>query len=198
MNEPTGLLPREWYRRDVVEVARDLVGRYIRRDQVVLRITEVEAYNGPVDSASHTSKGRTPRNAPMWGSGGHAYVYLCYGIHNMLNVVTGNAEGKAVLIRSAEIVEGEAVVRARRKGLAGPGLLTGPGKLGQALDLSTDWSGHSFFEPGGLEILGGTPARKLLRGARVGIQYARPKDIRARYRFADADSVWVSHRSKLR
>ena len=71
MNEPTGLLPREWYRRDVVEVARDLVGRYIRRDQVVLRITEVEAYNGPVDSASHTSKGRTPRNAPMWGSGGH-------------------------------------------------------------------------------------------------------------------------------
>lgn len=192
------LLPQAWYVRDVVEVARDLVGRYLKRGQVVLRITEVEAYNGPTDSASHTSKGRTPRNEPMWGPGGHAYVYLCYGIHNMLNVVTGDAEGKAVLIRSAEVVKGEPTVRVRRNGLTGPGMLTGPGKLGQALDLSTELSGHPFYHAGGLEILAGTPARRLISGARVGIDYARPKDVRARLRFADAESLWVSQRSKLK
>lgn len=193
-----GLLPQDWYFRDVVEVARDLVGRYIRRGPVVLRITEVEAYRGPDDSAAHTSMGRTPRNEPMWGDGGHNYVYLCYGLHNMLNVVTGRGEGTAVLIRSAEPVEGEALVRARRGGKSGPVLLTGPGKLGQALDLSTEWSGHRLFMPGGLELLEGEPARRLLAGPRVGIDYAKPKDVRARLRFADADSEWVSMRSRLR
>jgi len=191
-------LPQDWYFRDVVEVARDLVGRHLRRGEVVLRITEVEAYRGPKDSAAHTSKGRTPRTEPMWGPGGHAYVYLCYGLHNMLNIVTGLGEGTAVLIRSAEIVQGEAVVAERRGGKTGSTLLTGPGKLGQALDLSTGWSGHPLFEAGGLEVLHGIPARKLIAGPRVGIDYARAKDIRARLRFADADSTWVSHRSKLR
>ena len=103
------LLPQDWYFRDVVEVARDLIGRHVRRGRVTLRITEVEAYRGPTDSAAHTSMGRTPRNEPMWGDGGHSYVYLCYGLHNMLNIVTGRGEGAAVLIRSAEPVVGEAL-----------------------------------------------------------------------------------------
>lgn len=191
-------LPQSWFNRDVVDVAKDLVGRYLQRDRVVLRITEVEAYRGPSDSAAHTSRGRTPRTEPMWGPGGHAYVYLCYGLHNMLNVVTGDHEGKAVLIRSAEIVAGAEIVRRRRGGKDGPVLLTGPGKLGQALDLSTAWSGHALFEPDGLQLLEGTPSRNLIAGRRVGIDYAKAKDIRARLRFADAASLWVSHRSKLR
>ena len=192
------ILPQEWYFRDVVTVARDLVGRHLKRGNVVLRITEVEAYCGPEDSACHTSMGRTPRNEPMWGDGGHAYVYLCYGIHNMLNVVTGRGEGTAVLIRSAEPVSGLATIRRRRGGKAGPVLLTGPGKLGQALDLSTKCSGHALFKSGGLQLLEGTPAQRLASGPRVGIDYARPKDIRARLRFADADSIWVTHRKLLR
>jgi DNA-3-methyladenine glycosylase len=192
------LLPQSWYARDVVTVARDLLGRYLRREGVLLRITEVEAYLGPTDTAAHTRMGRTPRNAPMWGPGGHAYVYLCYGLHNMLNIVTGNGEGTAVLIRSAEPVEGLELVSQRRGGKHGPVMLTGPGKLGCALELTTQWSGHALFEPGGLELLGGEPAKRLISGPRVGIDYARPKDVRARLRFADADSEWVTHRKKLR
>ena len=191
-------LPQDWYFRDVVTVARDLLGRHLRRGRIILRITEVEAYRGPKDSACHTSKGRTPRNEPMWGDGGHAYVYLCYGIHNMLNVVTGRGDGTAVLIRSAEPVAGLTTIRRRRGGKSGPVLLTGPGKLGQALDLSTDWSGHALFDHGGLQLLEGTPARRLVSGPRVGIDYARAKDIRARLRFADADSDWVTQRSRLK
>ncbi|MCB9894568.1 MAG: DNA-3-methyladenine glycosylase [Planctomycetes bacterium] len=191
-------LPQEWYFRNVVEVARDLLGRHIRRGGVTVRITEVEAYCGPGDSAAHTSKGRTPRTAPMWGDGGHAYVYLCYGLHNMLNIVTGHGEGTAVLIRGAEPVVGEAVIRKRRGGKTGTVLLTGPGKLGQALDLTTEWSGHALFESGGLEMLEGKPATRIIAGPRVGIDFARPKDIRARLRFADADSDWVTHKGKLR
>lgn len=192
------LVPREWFRRDVVEVARDLVGRYLVRGPVTLRITEVEAYLGPADSACHTSMGRTPRNAPMWGPGGHAYVYLCYGIHNMLNVVTGEGEGTAVLIRAAELVKGHTIIQKRRGGKRGPVLLTGPGKIGQALDLSTSWSGHALFEGGGLELHVGTPPTRLAAGSRIGIDYADPNDIRARLRFADADSEWVTHRRGLR
>lgn len=192
------LLPQAWYTRDVVSVARDLLGRHLRRGRVILRITEVEAYLGPSDSAAHTRMGRTPRNAPMWGPGGHAYVYLCYGLHNMLNIVTGNCEGTAVLVRSAEPVAGLAVVRKRRGEMSGRSLLTGPGKVGQALDLSTAWSGHALFQPGGLELLEGTPAARVITGARIGIEYAAKKDIRARLRFADADTDWVSHRSSLR
>ena len=191
-------LPQEWYFRDVVTVARDLLGRHLRRGRIVLRITEVEAYCGPSDSASHTSKGRTPRNEPMWGDGGHTYVYLCYGIHNMLNVVTGQGDGTAVLIRSAEPVVGLETIRQRRGGKQGPVLLTGPGKLGQALDLSTEWSGHALFQSGGLQLLEGEPVMRVASGPRVGIDYARAKDIRARLRFADADSEWVTHRRRLR
>ena len=191
-------LPQDWYQRDVVMVARDLVGRHLHRDGVVLRITEVEAYLGPTDSAAHTRMGRTPRNAPMWGPGGHAYIYLCYGLHNMLNIVTGNGEGTAVLIRSAEPVAGLDSIRARRGGKDGPVLLTGPGKLGSALGLSTEWSGHALFEPGGLELHEGVPARRIVSGSRIGIDYALKKHIRARLRFADADSEWVTHRRKLR
>jgi DNA-3-methyladenine glycosylase len=192
------LLPQDWYRREVVTVARDLIGRHLRRGRVVMRITEVEAYLGPKDSAAHTRMGRTPRNAPMWGPGGHAYVYLCYGLHNMLNIVTGNGEGTAVLIRSAEPVDGLKLITKRRGGKQGPVLLTGPGKLGCALDLTAAWSGHPLFERGGLELLEGEPAHRVISGPRVGIDYANPRDIRARLRFADADSEWVTHRRKLR
>ena len=192
------ILPQDWYFRDVITVARDLVGRYLRRGKVALRITEVEAYCGPTDSAAHTLMGRTPRNEPMWGDGGHTYVYLCYGLHNMLNIVTGRGEGTAVLIRSAEPVAGLSAIRSRRGSKEGPVLLTGPGKVGQALDLSTDWSGHALYQPRGLQLLEGTPTKKLISGPRVGIDYARPKDIRARLRFADADSDWVTHRKSFK
>ncbi|MBK8205942.1 MAG: DNA-3-methyladenine glycosylase [Planctomycetes bacterium] len=191
------LLLSSWYARDTVDVARDLLGRHLMRGNVVLRITEVEAYLGPHDSAAHTRMGHTPRNAPMWGPGGHAYIYLCYGIHSMLNVVTGNGDGAAVLIRSCEVVRGLALVRRRRKAAAGPMLVAGPGKVGQALALSTQLSGHALFSPGGLELHEGTPVSSIRSGARIGIAYAARKDALASLRFADGESSCVTYRSAL-
>jgi len=190
--------PQSWYARDVVQVARDLLGMSLRRGRVVLRITEVEAYLGPLDSACHTSKGRTPRNEAMWGPPGHAYVYVCYGMHQMLNVVAGTQPGSAILIRACEPVAGLALIRRRRGGLEGPGLLAGPGRVGQALDLSTRFSGEPLFAAGALRLQVGQPPVRIAVGRRVGIDTARPKDVRALLRFADADSRWVSHRGKLR
>src|SRR3954453_1323710 len=109
-------LPQSFYARDALDVAETLLGKLLQRGEVVLRITEVEAYRHPNDTANHCRMGRTPRNAPMWGPPGHAYVYLCYGIHRMLNLVTNDeGEGAAVLIRSCEPVAGLATVAERRR-----------------------------------------------------------------------------------
>lgn len=169
------------------------------RDEVVLRITEVEAYLGPHDTACHTAKGHTARNAPMWGPPGRAYVYLCYGLHHMLNVVAGpEGGGAAVLIRSCEPVAGLEIVRRRRGGRVGPVLLTGPGKIGAALALDTSWSHHDLTVPGGLELREGAPAEAILAGERVGIDYASAEDRAALLRFAAAGSRWISRPAGLR
>lgn len=129
-----------------------------------------------------------------FGPGGHAYVYLCYGLHMMLNVVADKeGAGAAVLIRSCSPVSGLDVIQQRR-GLKTekPILLTGPGKVGQALGLSTEWSNHPLYTPGGLELLDGPEPENILVGPRVGIQYASPEHINALWRFAIAGTPWIS------
>jgi DNA-3-methyladenine glycosylase len=196
--QPGRLIPLSFYLRPVAEVARDLLGRHLRHGEVTLRITEVEAYGGQADSASHCRSGRTPRNAPMWEQGGQAYVYFCYGMHHMLNIVTGPAgAGEAVLIRSCEPVRGLAQVRLRRGGLAGPVLLTGPGKVAQALAVDLGFTRHPLYERGGLELLAGTPPEEILRGPRVGVDFALEPDRMLPWRFAVAGSPWVSQRKSL-
>jgi len=192
-------LPQNFFARDALEVAIDLIGKQLVRDDVVLRITEVEAYRHPDDSANHCRAGRTARNAPMWGPPGHAYVYLCYGMHQLLNLVTDQVdEGAAVLIRACEPVSGHAAIRARRGNIDGPAMLTGPGKVGAALGLDATWSGHALFEPGGLMLFDGPAPAAMLRGPRVGIDYASPRDRKAPYRIAAADTRWVSQPATLR
>jgi DNA-3-methyladenine glycosylase len=186
-------LPLSFYLRPVAEVARDLLGRHLRLGPVTLRITEVEAYGGPPDSASHARSGRTPRNAPMWEEGGRAYVYFCYGMHHMLNVVTGPAgQAEAALVRACEAVEGLDLILARRGGVKGPALLTGPGKVAQALGVDLTRTREAFFEPGGLELLAGTPPEGVLRGPRVGVDFATPEDRDRPWRFAVAGTRWVT------
>jgi DNA-3-methyladenine glycosylase len=186
-------LPQPFAARPAEVVAPALLGMLLVRDEVVLRITEVEAYAWPDDTANHCRMGRTPRNAPMWGPAGHAYVYLCYGLHAMLNVVTNaEGEGAAVLIRACEPVAGLETVRARRRGLEGPPLLRGPGRVAAALGLDAGWSGHALFEAGGLELCAGEPPAGVLVGPRIGIDYASPRDRAAPLRFAVAESRWVS------
>ena len=190
------LLPQSFFARDALEVARELIGCLLRRDDVVVRITEVEAYRHPGDTASHCRMGRTPRNAPMWGPPGHAYVYLCYGVHSMLNLVTNaEDEGAAVLVRAAEAIAGHDRIASRRGGKLD---LAGPGKVAAALGLDTAWSGHPLFAPGGLECLAAERVPRPLVGPRVGIDYAAPRDRRALYRFADPESSSVTARRTLR
>jgi DNA-3-methyladenine glycosylase len=194
------ILPRAFYARDALVVARELLGKLLRRDEVVLRISEVEAYRWPGDTASHCRSGRTARNAPMWGPPGRAYVYRCYGIHSMLNLVTGGeGEGAAVLIRACEPVAGLQQIQARRR-MSGdkPALLTGPGKIGQALGLDESWSHHPLYEPGGLTVRDAPGAAAILAGPRVGIDYAAPADRAAPWRLALAGTRWVSVPAGLR
>lgn len=191
------LLPPAFYDRDALEVAHALIGCRVRHAGVTLRITEVEAYRFPGDTANHARMGRTARNAPMWGPPGHAYVYLCYGLHHMLNFVTGpEGHAAAVLMRAGEVVEGMDRVRARRPGVDGPSLCDGPGKVGAALGLSTALSGSPLTGP--VEVLapeGPAPAR--LVGPRVGIGYASAADQAAPWRVAAAGTPWVGHRKGL-
>ncbi|WP_257306997.1 DNA-3-methyladenine glycosylase [Geothrix campi] len=170
--------------------AQALLGMVLVRGEVALRITEVEAYDGRGDSASHARHGRTARNAPMWGPPGRAYLYFCYGVHWMLNVVTGpEGEASAVLIRGAEVVAGlETVLQRRKAAKVTPQLCAGPGKVAQALGLDRTFDGHDLLTPGGLELRPGTPPARLLAGPRLGIAFATAEDQARPWRFADADS----------
>ncbi|MCC6623030.1 MAG: DNA-3-methyladenine glycosylase [Deltaproteobacteria bacterium] len=197
------MLPEDFYRRDALEVARDVLGKLLVRDEVVLRVTEVEAYRHlppPGDTANHCRFGRTARNAPMWGPPGRAYVYLIYGMHPMLNLVTGEeGQGEAVLVRAAEPVAGLETIVARRAWTRpmGPALLTGPGKVARALALDTSMSHHPLFEPGGLEVRDAPRVVDALAGPRIGIDYADEAHRLAPWRLADAGSAWVAQRGRL-
>ena len=192
-------LRQSFFAREVELVARELLGCRLRRGPVLLRITEVEAYAGPEDSASHARCGPTERNAPMWGPGGRAYVYLCYGIHNMLNV-SADLEGRAaaVLIRGCEVLAGRELVEARRGGALGRRELDGPGKVGAALELDTGWSGHALYRVGGLNICPGQAPTSVLAGPRVGIDFASAADRKRPWRFAAGESRAISRPQELR
>jgi DNA-3-methyladenine glycosylase len=177
------LVTRWFFRRRTEEVARDLLGKILVRSSpdgiVALRANEVEAYLGPEDPACHTWGGRrTGRVASMWGEAGHAYVYLIYGIHHCLNVVTvGPGVGEAVLVRGGVPVAGLALIRRRRgAGVREASLCDGPGKLCQALAITRDEDGLDLCRPeaalrvcdDGLQVHEGSVQRL----PRVGVGYA--------------------------
>ena len=178
-------LPPSFYlRTDVVQVARDLLGKVLvtefdgRRTAGI--ITETEAYRAPDDRASHAfNNRRTARTEVMFAEGGHAYVYLCYGIHHLFNVVTATKDtAHAVLIRAIEPLDGLEWMQERRliKNKTSPALTTGPGALSQALGLSTRWTGQSLLLPDTpvwLEDRGiPVSAEDIAAGKRIGVDYA--------------------------
>lgn len=178
------LLPPDWYlREDVVNLAQEMLGKVIRTefDGIVTSaiITETEAYRGPEDRASHAwNNRRTARTETMFAEGGVAYVYLCYGIHHLFNVVTGPADlPHAVLLRAVEPLEGEAAMLQRR-GLEKPrkGWLTGPGSAARALGLHTGHTGLPLHEAGGeITIFDEghlVPDDEIQAAPRVGVDYA--------------------------
>jgi DNA-3-methyladenine glycosylase len=171
-------LPRAFFARDPVALARDLLGRILffrTPDGLVAgRIVETEAYTGNSDPASHAYRGPTARNAVMFGKAGHAYVYFTYGMHYCLNV-TAEKPGTAgaVLLRAMEPLAGVDLMRAR--GDHGPEarLLSGPGKIGRAFGLTLADNGRDFTR-GPLGIAEGTPVpeRDVAISKRIGISRA--------------------------
>jgi len=195
-------LSRAFFRRPADVVGPDLLGRYLIREsegeRVVARLVEVEAYLGADDPASHAFRGPTARNAAMFLDGGHAYVYFVYGMHYCVNVVCGRVGlAHAVLLRAAEIVEGESVAIARR-GLAAdaaPRLVAGgPARLCQALGIDRTLDGASL-RGGPLRLAAGEPpaGRAIVRGSRIGVDYSGAAR-RWPLRFGIAKSAALSRR----
>src|SRR5215210_7925107 len=162
------MLKRDFFARSVHQVAPDLIGAMLLVDGVGGRIVEVEAYDQQ-DPASHGHRGRTPRNASMFGPPGHAYVYRSYGIHWCLNLVCGE-EGvpEAALVRALEPTAGIDEQRRRRRADDLRALCSGPGKLCQALAITRDHDGLALDrKPFRLEEREAAP--EIVTGARVGI-----------------------------
>jgi len=194
-------LPKSFYTRaDVAEIAKELLGKYlvtqINGGLTAGMIVETEAYCGRDDKACHANNGRrTKRTEIMFREGGKAYVYLCYGIHHLFNVVT-NVDGlaDAILIRGLEPVDGIKQMLERRK-MKTPkmNLSAGPGALSKALGITTDLYGQDltgqtiWIEDRGVEI----ETNNIISDKRVGVDYAG-EDALKPWRFVIKDSRWMS------
>lgn len=189
---PRNKLPQSFYlEEDVVAVSRQLIGKLLcsRLDGQLCKaiITETEAYAGETDRASHAYGGRrTARTATLYEPGGRAYVYLCYGIHHLFNVVTNKAGvPHAVLVRAVLPHTGTEILHRRRRGRKNDKhWLTGPGKVSQGLGITTRQDALSlqgrrlWLEDAGITV----PATAITSGPRVGVDYAG-KDAQLPYRF---------------
>ncbi|MDR1191107.1 MAG: DNA-3-methyladenine glycosylase [Verrucomicrobiales bacterium] len=194
-------LPREFYLRDdVTRIARELLGKTLvtdfRGSLTAGRIVETEAYCGVNDRACHANNGRrTKRNEVMYGAGGYAYVYLCYGLHHLFNVVT-NVSGRAdaVLVRAVEPLDGlAAMLRRRRMSASAPRLTAGPATLTMALGITTRHNGSDLLasrirvEERGFTVADGD----ILATPRVGVAYAGDDAVRP-WRFRLKGNPWTS------
>ncbi len=189
------ILPRSFYMRETVLVARDLLGRILVVDspegRTAVRLVETEAYLND-DPACHASRGKTKRNATMFERGGCAYVYFTYGMHFALNFVTGSAGiGEAVLIRAGEPVEGIELMRRRRGEVPDHRLCAGPGNLTRAMGLSIADDGESLTGRR-IRVLTGLPVpdEMVVATTRIGISQAKERP----WRFYVRDSRYVSRR----
>lgn len=196
-------LPRSFYTRDdVVSISKELLGKFLfthfNNQLTGGMITETEAYRGQTDKASHAYNGRrTSRTEIMYSEGGTAYIYLCYGIHHLFNVVTNEKEiPHAVLIRAIEPVEGiDRMLKRRNKKKADYSLTGGPGALSQALGILTKQTGEDllgnkiWIEDRGVTI----KKSEIISSTRVGVDYAG-SHAGWKYRFYIKRNNWVSRK----
>ncbi|WP_440132959.1 DNA-3-methyladenine glycosylase [Chitinophaga sancti] len=185
-------------RPDVLVIARELLGKVIvtRFDGVLTtaRIVETEAYRGVVDKASHAYGGRrTNRTEVMFGTAGNAYVYLCYGIHYLFNIVTNKADiPEAVLIRAAEPLEGISTMLKRTgKAKVDFTLTRGPGNVSKALGIDKVHTGYSLYSKEFYLADDGYVVEKVVATPRIGVDYAGA-DALLDYRFYVEGSKYVS------
>jgi DNA-3-methyladenine glycosylase len=172
-------LTREFFDRPVLEVAPDLVGRTLVRTTpdgpIAVRLTEVEAYDGPNDPGSHAYRGQTPRNSVMFGPPGYVYVYFTYGMWFCMNLVCGpEGRASAVLLRAGEVLEGADLARKRRLSARNDKeLAKGPARLATALGVDRALNGTDACgaDESPLKVLAGTPvpSDQVLNGPRTGV-----------------------------
>jgi DNA-3-methyladenine glycosylase len=189
-------IKRRFYQQATLDVARQLLGKRLvrnhRRGVTVGRIVETEAYVGPEDKACHAARGRTPRTQIMFGDAGYAYVYLIYGFHHMLNIVTETVDfPAAVLIRAVEPLHGMDLMARRRGTKKLRELASGPGKLCQAFAIDRTLNGNDLCG----EVLyledPGEPVPRFITTPRIGIDYAGEWTQKP-FRFLIADNEFVS------
>ena len=190
-------LPRSFYLRPTIIVAKDLLGKYLvrilRGKRLIGKIVEVEAYLGEKDPASHAYRGKTKRNEVMFREGGHLYVYFTYGMHFCANVVTeGEGKARAVLIRAVEPMEGIEIMRKLRgRTVEGMNLTNGPAKLCEAFGIvraenGTDVLGNEIYIAYAKRI---SPSR-ISASTRIGIKNGAEK----KWRFYIKGNEYVSKR----
>lgn len=197
-SEKTGPVVAEFYQRtDVAQVARELLGKvlYSQVDGLVTSgmIVETEAYSWKERGCHAYNNKKTQRNEVMFKDGGRAYVYLCYGIHNLFNIVT-NFEGvaEAVLIRALEPLDGMEIMKERMHTEKSVGITRGPGKLSKAMAIDRSDNGQSLVD-GTLWVEEGQRVvkSKVVASPRIGIDYAGV-DAALPWRFFIKDNPWVS------
>jgi DNA-3-methyladenine glycosylase len=176
-------LPRAFYDRDTIVVARELLGKRLVHGDRVGRIVETEAYLGPHDLAAHSARGLTKRNAVMFGPPGHAYVYMIYGIYFCMNIVTEReGHASAVLLRALQPVSNLT------------GKTNGPGLLCNAMAIDRRLNGHDLLSP---EFFIAAPATaekfRIIKRPRIGVDYAKHWAKR-HLRFYIAGNTYVSKR----
>lgn len=188
------ILPRDFYERHTVKVANDLLGKRLVRvrskNRMEGKIVEVEAYRGSDDPASHAFRGPTPRNAPMFGEPGHAYIYFTYGNHYCLNITTQEVGTPgAVLIRAMQPLEGLREMRRLRPNVLDSNLTNGPGKLTKALGIDKSLNEVDMTKRGELFVTESDETTfDVAKSARVGISQGRDR----LWRFYVAGNSYVS------
>lgn len=199
MQVPEGTpLARDFFTRPVLVVARELLGKQFVLESggayVAARIVETEAYQSDIDQASHAYRGRTRRNAPMFGPPAHLYIYRSYGLHHCMNVVTthGGGPASAVLIRAMEAREGEAAMAERRGTLDHWALLRGPGNVCQALGIDLSFNGRDLLAGNPSLLDSPPPPEPVVVTTRIGI--SRAQDFP--WRFYLAGNPAVSRRNR--
>jgi DNA-3-methyladenine glycosylase len=184
-------LPRSFFVRPVLEVAPDLLGAVVVHGPVAVRLTEVEAYDGANDPASHAYRGLTPRTTVMFGPPGHLYVYFTYGMHYCANLVCGpDGAAAAVLLRAGEVVAGLDVARSHRPAVSRDvALARGPANLVRALGLGPEHNGADVVARGPVRIRrAAAPPPEIRNGPRVGVSAGAMRP----WRFWVADDPTVS------
>jgi DNA-3-methyladenine glycosylase len=201
---PRPALPREFYARPAQEVAPDLLGCVITHETaeglVAVALAEVEAYAGEADPASHAFRGRTARNAVMYGPPGHVYVYFTYGMHFCMNLVCQpEGDPSAVLLRAGRVIEGVPLARTRRGAARDIDLARGPARLCEALDIDRSQNGADVAGPSGpLRVSAASrpvPAAGISHGPRVGV--SRAADVGWRF-WITGDSAVSPYRAYAR